>query len=138
MNSNDKIVLKDSTEIVLESSQGIGTLNVHADTISDACSLWESFTEENLKQLTVKNSDGLTIGKYQDMVLDHMEVRKRAVGLLLVTFSLREKSAIELLEERISVMESGQKAQDEVIRTHNEAIGDLGQAVSDMAEGGEQ
>lgn len=129
--NNDKIVLKDGTEITLESSQGIGALHVVKNSRQQACALWEQFTNENLKQVTIKNSDGLTVGIYQDMVLDHMEGRDKDDGTVQVTFSLREKSAIELMEERISAVETGQQVQDE-------AIGDLGQAVSDMTEGGVQ
>lgn len=129
--NNDKIVLKDGTEITLESSQGIGALHVVKNSRQQACALWEQFTNENLKQVTIKNSDGLTVGIYQDMVLDHMEGRDKDDGTVQVTFSLRKKSAIELMEERISAVETGQQVQDE-------AIGDLGQAVSDMTEGGVQ
>lgn len=129
--NNDKIVLKDGTEITLESSQGIGALHVVKNSRQQAGDLWEQFTNDNLKQVTIKNSDGLTVGIYQDMVLDHMEGRDKDDGTVQVTFSLRKKSAIELMEERISAVETGQQVQDE-------AIGDLGQAVSDMTEGGVQ
>lgn len=129
--NNDKIVLKDGTEIILESSQGIGALHTIRESKKAACELWEKYTPDNLKQVTVKNADGLTVGNYPDMVLDHMEGRDKDDGTVQVTFSLREKSAIELMEERISAVETGQQVQDE-------AIGDLGQAVSDMTEGGVQ
>lgn len=134
--NNDKIVLEDGTEITLESSQGIGALHVVKSSRQQACDLWGQFTNDNLKRVTIKNFDGLTVGIYQDMVLDHMEGRDKEDGTVQVTFSLREKSAIELMEERLSAVETGQQAQDEAIQTHNEAIGDLGQVMSDIVEGG--
>ncbi len=129
--NNDKLVLKDGTEITLESSQGIGALHVSAGSRAAACTLWEKFTEENLKQVTVKNSDGVAVGSYQDMILDHIEGRDRADATVQITFCLRSKTTEEVLTERIVALESGQQTQDE-------AIGDLGQAVSDIVEGGTQ
>ena len=133
---NDKLVLKDNTEITLESSQGIGALYVRTESKDAACELWGKFTKENLKQVTVKNADDLVIGNYPDMILDHMEGRDNTDGTVLVTFSLRSRSVLELMEERLDAVEAGLQARDEAIQTHNEAIGDLGQAVSDIAEVG--
>lgn len=129
MNDKDKLVLKDGTAVELESSQGIGALNVLAENRDAAYKLWEKFTPEALRQVTVKNSDEITVGRYQDMILDHITAADQEDGTVLITFSLRNKSAVEVLTERVAAVESGQQTQDE-------AIGDLGQAVSDMAEGG--
>ncbi len=127
--NNDKIVLADGTEIPLESSQGIGALHVNAESKAAACTLWEGFTPKKLKQVTVKNADGLTVGVYPDMVLDHITGVENGDGTVQVTFSLRSKTENEILKERLDAFEAGQQTQDE-------AIGDLGQAVSDIAEGG--
>lgn len=125
----DKLVLADNTTIELETSQGISALSCNVESISEASKLWEKFTQENLRDVTIKNADDLTIGKYPDMVLDHITGADNADGTVQITFSLRSKSIEELLTERVSALESGQQTQDE-------AIGDLGQAISDMAEGG--
>lgn len=129
MNDKDKLVLKDGTEVTLESSQGIGALNCLEENVDAACKRWKEFTPENLKQVTVKNSDGVTVGRYQDMVLDHITAAGQEGGTVMITFSLRKKTAVEVLAERVMTVESGQETQDA-------AIGDLGQAVSDMMEGG--
>ncbi len=129
--NNDKLVLKDGTEITLESSQGIGALHVLTDSKDAVCTLWKKFTKENLGQVTVKNSDGLIVGRYSDMVLDHIEATDNEDGSVLATFSLREKSKDEIVDERLSAMETSQRTQDE-------AIGDMGQAISDIMEGGMQ
>lgn len=123
----DKLVLADGTTIELETTQGIGALTVNVESKAAACALWEKFTPDNLMQVSIKNSDGLLAGKYQNMVLDHV-TGKDNNGTVQITFSLRNKSVEELLTERVEALESGQQTQDE-------AIGDLGQVVSDMAEG---
>ena len=127
--NNDKVVLKDGTEIALESSQGIGALRIAVNSKQEACALWERFTSDNLKQVAIKNQDGLTIGRYQDMVLRHFQGEERGDGSVLATFSLRSKTALELMEERISAVEAGQQVQDA-------GIDDMGQAMSDLMEGG--
>lgn len=129
--NNDKLVLKDGTEITLQSSQGMNALHVNVADKAAACTLWEKFSKENMKQVMIKNSDGVTVGTYSDMVLDHVEGRDNVDGSVQMTFSLRGKTTEEILTERIIALESGQQTQDE-------AIGDLGQAVSDIAEGGTQ
>ncbi len=127
----DKLVLADGTEITLETSQGISALTCDVESISAACALWKQFTPDNLKLVNIKNPDDLTVGKYQDMVLDHITGTENKGGTVQVTFSLRSKTAEEVLTERVDALEAGQQTQDD-------AIGDLGQAVSDIAEGSGQ
>ena len=128
---NDKLILKDGTEIALETSSGISSLTVGAQSRNAACALWGQFTKENLKQVLVKNSDGITVGKYQDMVLDHVTGVDKENGAVQLTFSLRSKTTEELLIERITSVESE-------LQIHGGAIGDAGQAISDIMEGGVQ
>lgn len=123
----DKLVLTDGTTIELKTSQGISALSCNVESISAACVLWEKFTTENLKDVTIKNADDLTIGKYSDMVLDHITGADNADGTVQITFSLREKSVEELLTERVATLEAEQETQDS-------AIADLGQTVSDIVE----
>ena len=129
--NNDKVVLKDGTEITLESSQGISALNVVVNGKQEACNLWEQFTSDNLNQVVIKNQDGLTVGKYQNMVLDHVTGVDKENGAVQLTFSLRSKTTEEFLIERITSVESE-------LQIHGEAIGDAGQAISDIMEGGVQ
>lgn len=123
----DKLVLTDGTTIELETSQGISALSCNVESKSEACTLWEKFTPENLENVTIKNTDDLTIGKYSDMVLDHITGTNNVDGTVQITFSLREKSVEELLTERVAALEAEQETQDS-------AIADLGQTVSDIVE----
>lgn len=127
----DKLVLTDGTTIELETSQGISALSCIVESKSAACALWDKFTPDNLKQVSIKNSDDLVTGKYPNMVLDYVTGAEIADGAVQITFSLRNKSVEEILTERVVALEAGQQTQDE-------AIGDLGQIVSDMVEGGAQ
>lgn len=128
---NDKLVLKDGTEIILESSRGMSELNIHSASKGAACELWEKITKDNLKQVLVKNSDGVTVGMYQDMILDHVTGVDKENGAIRFTLSLRSKTTEELLIEKITSMESE-------LQIHSEAIGDAAQAISDIVEGGGQ
>lgn len=127
----DRLVLADGTKIELESSQGVAALHVSAESRAAVAELWERFTKENLKQVQIKNADGNATGKYEDMVLDHIRGVDNPDGTVQVTFCLCSRPMEEILLEKISALEAGQQTQDA-------AIGDLGQAVSDIAEGGTQ
>lgn len=101
------------------------------NSIADTCTLWEKITEESLKQVTVVNSAGLTVGRYSDMVLDHVEERNTSDGAVSFTIALREKSPVEILADQVSNVEDGQVIQDG-------AIDEIGQVMSDIVEGGIQ
>lgn len=126
---NDKLVLADGTKIALESSQGIGALHVVTECKAAACNIWEKFTKENLKHVVVKNADGETTGNYTDMVLDCIVGTENVDNTVRVIFKLRNKTAEEVLAERVAALETDQQMQDG-------AISDLGQAVSDVVGGG--
>ncbi len=125
----DKLVLADGTEINLESSQGIAALNVAVKSKAAAAELWEKFSTSNLKEVQIKNTEGNVTGKYEDMVLDHIRGVDNADGTVQVTFCLCSRPMEDILLKKIAALEAGQQTQDA-------AIGDLGQAVSDIAEGG--
>ena len=76
---------------------------------------WDKFIADNLAQVQVKNGDGLTVGNYTDLVLVSETSVIQTDGTILTTYNLREKSAVELLEERISAVEEGQTVQDGAI-----------------------
>ena len=129
--NNDKVVLKDGTEITLEQSSGISALYVNVEDHTAACALWGKFSKANLQTVTVKTAEDITVGSYSNLVLDRVEGRDLEDGTVQMMFSLRSKTTEEILTERIAALEAGQKTQDS-------AIDDLGQAVSDIAEGGTQ
>ena len=120
--NNDRIVLLDGTNITLESSRGMNALQVHTENKTAACVLWEKLTPENLKQVVIMNQDDITVGKYTDMVLDHVEGRDNTDGTVQFTLSLRSKTTEELMTERIIALEAGQQAQDTQIAGMSEEL----------------
>jgi hypothetical protein len=72
------------------------------------------------------------------MILDHVLGKDSEDGTALLTVFLREKSNEEVLQDRISALEAELEALKAGQETQDEAIGDLGQTVSDMTQGGEE
>ena len=124
----DKLILADGSEIELESSQGMEVLRVCTQSHGMACVLWDRLTRENLKEVCIREGDGAITGRYRDLSLDHISGKDNTDGSVQLTISLLKKTYVEMLEERVAELAAGS-------RTHDEAITDLGQVVSDIAEG---
>ena len=110
----------------MESGASLSDIKVISDNKVAMVELWDKLTEDNLAKVTVKNSDGVVVGRYSDLILVSETSTIQGDGTVITSFNLREKTDTE---KRLDAMESSQQTQDE-------AIGDLGQAVSDLAEGG--
>lgn len=121
--SKDKMILKDGTEIELEAGASLSALQVAAADRMTMLAVWQQLTPENLQEVQIRNGDGLTIGRYTDLVL----VSERSVVAsdesVLTTYQLREKTAEE---KRLDALEEGQAILDG-------AVGDLGAVTSTMA-----
>ncbi len=122
----DTLTLKDGTIIKMESGASLSDIKILSDSMEDMIVVCNSMTTDNLAKVTVKNSDGVVVGRYSDLIFVNETSTIQGDGTVLTSFNLREKTDTE---KRLDAMESGQQTQDE-------AIGDLGQAVSDMMEGG--
>lgn len=127
--NKEKLILNNGFEILIESFSGLSEMKVVSQTKYDMISTWDMFTPENLKSVQTKNSDGITIANYKNLVLDSETSTIQQDGAILTIFHLREKTEVELLRERIEQLESVQEVQDG-------AINDLGIAVSGLAEEG--
>lgn len=124
----DKLILADGSEITLESLQGIKELCVCAESHSGACGLWDKLTPENLKEVCIRGADGTITGRYKNIALNRITGKDNTDGTVQLVIDLREKTYVEMLEERVAELESGSQI-------HNEAIIDLGQVVSDIVGG---
>ena len=122
----DTMILKNGTIIELEAGASLGALQVAAADRMAMVATWEVLTPDNLAAVQIKNGDGIVIGNYTDLVLASETSTVSADGAVLTTYSLREKTDIE---KRLDAVEEGQAVQDG-------AIGDLGEAVGTLAEGG--
>lgn len=118
----DKIVLKDGTEIELESGASLGLIQVVSKNKNEMISIWEKMSAENLSKIQILNSSGVVCGTYADLLLVSERSKEQADGTILTSFCFREKTDIE---KRVDVLDG--------------AVNDLGSATSALAEqiGGE-
>ena len=122
----DKIILKNETEIEVTQMPSIGSVTVQLENVSALQSLKDSLTEDNLTEVKTTNEAGITVGNYEDLILQPDWTVRWTDDGIQATFGLREMTETE---RRLSELEAGQQVQDG-------AISDLGSAVSDIAEGG--
>lgn len=122
----DKLILKNGTEIKIESASSLSDVRVISETKNDMTSVWNSMTEGNLSKAQIQNADGLTIGRYENLILESETSTVQTDGTILTSFHLRKKTENE---KRLDNLEEGQDVQ-------NGAIFDLGEAVSGLAEEG--
>lgn len=122
---------KDGTRIEIEEGASLGHIVHVATNEANALFVCEKCTAENVSEITFSQpgEDGAEIvtGEYTGLLLNGAPTRAtNEDGLsVTVTISLYEPSALEL---RVAALEESQTVQDE-------AIDDLGGAVSDMMEG---
>ena len=126
----DKMILKDGSEIELEAGASINALQVRTANPPAMAEIWSKLTEENLKEVQIQTGEGLIVGNYMDLLLVSETSVILENGVVLTTYHLREKTAVE---KRLEVLEARQEVQDG-------AISDLASATSALAEqmGGEQ
>ncbi len=120
----DTLILKDGTTIELETGASLGSLQVKAADRETMLQTWKQLTEDNLSQVQIVNASGLTVGRYEHLVLVSESSVVDADGTVTTTYSLREKSDVE---KRLDNVETGQAIQDG-------AISDLGEVSSLLAE----
>ena len=130
--NKDKLILKDLTEIELETGAGLGSMGVLSADKAAMVSTWDMFTPDNLSEVQIKNGDGLTVGNYTDLVLESETSTVHEDGSVLTYFNLREKSDLEKLSERVAAVEEGQTVQDGAIMDVAEVVS----TITETQEGG--
>ena len=131
--NKDKLILKDGTEITLEAGASLGALQVVSADRAAMLATWELLTPGNLAQVQVKNGDGLTVGTYTDLVLVSETSVVASDGKVLTTYSLRPKTDVERLTERVAVVEEGQQVQDGAINDVAKLAGSLAEQAGGMS-----
>ena len=125
------MTFKDGTRIEIEEGASLGHIVHVATNEANALVVCEKCTPDNVSEIKFSQpgEDGAEIitGEYSGLLLSGAPTRAtNEDGLsVTVTISLYEPSALEL---RVAALEESQTVQDE-------AIDDLGGAVSDMMEG---
>ena len=128
----DKMILKNNMEVELEAGARLGALQVVSADRAAMLATWELLTPDNLSQVQIKNGAGLTVGTYTDLVLASETSVVASDGTVLTTYSLRPKTDVERLAERVAVVEEGQQVQDGAIND----VATLAGALAEQAGGG--
>lgn len=131
--NKDKLILKNGAEIELEAGASLGALQVLSADRAAMLATWELLTPGNLAQVQVKNGDGLTVGTYTDLVLVSETSVVAPDGKVLTTYSLRPKTDVERLTERVAVVEEGQQVQDGAINDVAKLAGSLAEQAGGMS-----
>ena len=113
--NKDKLILKNGIEKELEAGGSLGALQVLSADRAAMLATWELLTPDNLSQVQIKNGAGLTVATYTDLVLVSETSVVASDGMVLTTYSLRHKTDVERLEERVTVVEEGRQVQDGAI-----------------------
>lgn len=120
-----KLILSNNTEIEVLESSTLFDIQISPSQYQD---MWEQLVPENMTILKMTTDDGTLMDQRENLVIDSERSIKEG-GVIHCHFYLREKNREELLEEEVAML----KAQLEI---HDVAIGDLGAAVSGLAEEG--
>lgn len=129
----DKMILKNGAEIVLETGASLGALQVVSADRTAMLATWELLTPDNLSQVQIKNGAGLTVATYTDLVLVSETSVVASDGTVLTTYSLRPKTDVERLAERVTAVEEGQQVQDGAINDVATLAGALAEQAGGMS-----
>lgn len=125
--SKDKLILKNNMEVELEAGASLGALQVVSADRTAMLATWELLTPDNLAAVQIKNGAGLTVGTYTDLALVSETSVVDSDGTVLTTYSLRHKTDVERIAERVTAVEEGQQVQ-------NGAINDVATLAGSLAE----
>lgn len=101
----DKLILKDNTTLEIEAGATLSAITVLSSTKEEMIEKWDSFTEENLSSVEVKNSEDVTIATYTDLILVSETTVILEDGTISTSFNLREKTDVEKLQEEVNALE---------------------------------
>lgn len=102
----DKLILKNGTIVELEIGASLNNIGVVFKNKESMISVWNEFTEDNLKTVQVKNCDDITVGTYSDLVLESETSVVKKDGSVHTSFILKEKG----VEKYLDTMEETQDA----------------------------
>ena len=130
--NKDKLILKNGAEIELEAGAYIGALQVLSADRAAMLATWELLIPDNLAAVQIKNGVGTIFGTHTDLVLASETSVVASDGTVLTTYSLRPKTDVERLAERVTVVEDGQQVQDGAIND----VATLAGALAEQTGGG--
>ena len=101
--SKDKLILKDLTEIELETGASLSTLGVLSADKAAMVATWDKLTPENLTEVQIQNGSGLVVGNYTDLALVSATSVINPDETILTYFNLREKTEMEKELDNVTV-----------------------------------
>ena len=131
--NKDTLIFKNGAEVELEAGAYIGALQVLSADCATMLATWEMLTPDNLAAVQIKNGAGLTVGTYTDLVLVSETSVVASDGTVLTTYSLRPKTDVERLEEKMAAVEAGQQVQDGAINDVATLAGTLAEQAGGMS-----
>ena len=127
----EKLVLTDNTELEIMDGASLDYIRIQTDNFAALDQIAGALKKEgNLAKVQFKTADEVT-GEYEDLYMERpmfQEADMTPDGNVVSVIAFREKTE---LEKRVDAIERGQEIQ-------NGALEDLGQVVSEIAEGGEK
>ena len=115
--NKDRMILKDGTEIELESSAYLSSLKIKTSSKDDMLEKWNKMSDYNLSSVQFLNSAGFATGIYEDLILVSETSEIQTDGSILTSFHLRQKND---LEKRVDILDG--------------AVNDLGVITSELSE----
>lgn len=91
----DILVLKDGTTVTLEAGASLGSMGASFASKAKMVAAWDKMTEGNLSKVQVKNSAGLVVGSYTNLLLVDETSSVQPDGSVRTVFRIREKDAME-------------------------------------------
>ena len=131
--NKDKLILKNGAEIELEAGAYRGALQVLSADRAAMLATWELLIPDNLAAVQIKNGVGTIVGTHTDLVLASETSVVASDGKVLTTYSLRPKTDVERLTERVAVVEEGQQVQDGAINDVAKLAGSLAEQAGGMS-----
>lgn len=126
-----KLILADNTIIAFDHDGGIGDIVAIYQTMAAAQTDEAKITPANVSHIQTTTDGGDPIGEYFNLVINSTEIvpvyEEEEITAYELHIHLREKSAVEVLADRVDALEESQEVQDG-------AIEDLGEAVSGLYE----
>ena len=121
-----KIILSNNMELEVMNDSTLFDLHVEPSQYEQS---WSVLAPDNLKTVKIVDQNGDVMDTRENLVVDS-EQSIREKGQVQCHFYLREKTREELLEEEVKYLR-------DMLSVHDEAIGELGAVVSNIAEGEE-
>lgn len=121
-----KLIMKDKTEITIESGSSSGDIIVKSASPSAMAETWGKMTADNLSEVEITNDSDVVSGAYTDLKLESETSVIESDGTVTTHYRLREKTDLEKAQERIAELEKQ-------MAIHDGAIADLGEVTSTMA-----